>query len=146
MPLSWEIWLDVHISPIIAKWLEEYTGFTAKSAYTLSFYTLDDREIFQKAKEQGNVILISKDTDFPDLISRLGSPPKLINVKIGNCDNRTLWSTLKPNIKEAIYLLTESDIDIVELDWPKLHVTALIHQIPTSVSLRQPTRNDGKIA
>lgn len=116
MPLSWEIWLDVHISPIIAKWLEEYTGFTAKSAYTLSLYTLDDREIFQKTKEQGNVILISKDTDFPDLISRLGSPPKLINVKIGNCDNRTLWSTLKPNIKEAIYLLMESDIDIVELD------------------------------
>ena len=116
MPHNWEIWLDVHISPIIAKWMEEYTGFTVKSAYALSLYTMDDKEIYLKAKDQGNVILVSKDTDFSDLISRLGSPPKLINIKIGNCDNRTLWGQLKPNINEAIHFLTSSEIDIVELD------------------------------
>jgi predicted nuclease of predicted toxin-antitoxin system len=116
MQLEWEIWLDTHISPAIAKWMKEYTGFQVKSAYILELYTLPDVEIYNKAKEYGNVILISKDTDFHELISRLGSPPKLINIKIGNCDNRMLWEFIKPHIKKAITLLTSDDIDIIELD------------------------------
>lgn len=116
MPHEWEIWLDTHISPAIAKWMKEYTGFQTKSAYILDFYSLPDIEIYNRAKEYTNVILISKDTDFPELISRLGAPPKLINIKIGNCDNRTMWELIKPRIKEAIDLLISTDIDIIELD------------------------------
>lgn len=113
---EWEIWLDTNISPAIAKWIKEYTGFQVKSAYTLEFYTLPDIEIYNKAKAYGYVILISKDADFPELISRLGAPPKLINIKIGNCDNRSLWELIKPHIKEAVNLLATSDIAIIELD------------------------------
>ena len=116
MPPEWEIWLDTHISPAIAKWMAEHTGLTVKSSYILTFNELDDVVIYQKAKEYGKVILISKDTDFAELISRLGSPPKLINLKIGNCDNKTLWELIKPSIKEAIEVLTGSDIAIVELE------------------------------
>lgn len=76
---------------------------------------MDDITIYQKAKEQGKVIIISKDTDFPELITRLGAPPKLINLKIGNCGNRTLWDYIKPGIKQAVTVLTSSDTDIVEL-------------------------------
>lgn len=111
-----EIWLDIHISPIIAKWLKEDTGLQVKSGYILGFHSLPDTEIYKRAKEHGNVILLSKDADFPELISRLGSPPKLINIKIGNCDNRELWAFIQPNIKKVIELLTTTDIDIVELD------------------------------
>ena len=68
------------------------------------------------AKGQGNVILISKDSDFAELISRLGSPPKLIALKIGNCDNRSLFNFLKQHVKEAITILTTSEIEIVELE------------------------------
>lgn len=88
MQHDWEIWLDVNLSPAIAKWMKEFTGLNIKSSYILLFQTLSNLEIYQRAKEIGNVILISKDTDFPELISRLGSPPKLINLKTGNCDNR----------------------------------------------------------
>jgi len=116
MQLDWEIWLDTNLSPIIAKWIKEYTGFEVKSSYTLSLHYLTDIEIYKRAKEQGNVILISKDADFPELISRLGAPPKLINLKIGNCDNRVLWEWIKPHINEAITVLSTSDIDIVDLE------------------------------
>ena len=116
MPLEWEIWLDTHISPAIAKWMAEYTGFTVKSAYILSLHELDDLVIYQKAKDYGKVIFLSKDSDFGELISRLGAPPKLINLKIGNCDNRTLWELIKPSIMEAVRLLAGTDIDIVELE------------------------------
>jgi len=94
----------------------DYTGFTVKSAYILSLHELDDLVIYQKAKDHGKVILLSKDSDFSELISRLGAPPKLINLKIGNCDNRTLWELIKPSIMEAVRLLADTDIDIVELE------------------------------
>jgi len=115
MPPDWELWLDTQISPAIAKWMAEYTGFIVKSSYSLSLHYLSDMDIYNQGKKSGNVILISKDADFAELISRLGSPPKLINLKIGNCDNRTLWTFIKPHILNAVNLLTSSDVDIVEL-------------------------------
>ncbi|GEP94430.1 DUF5615 family PIN-like protein [Chitinophaga cymbidii] len=116
MQPEWEIWIDVNISPAIAKWIRDETGIQTKSAYTLELYTLPDIEIYRKAKEYGNVILISKDADFPELISKQGAPPKLINIKIGNCNNQTLWELLKPHINKAINLLITDNIDIVEID------------------------------
>ena len=79
---DWEIWLDNHISPIIAKWLQEKTSFTVKSSYKLGFYTLSDREIYAKAKKSGDIILISKDSDLEEIISISGAPPKLISLKV----------------------------------------------------------------
>lgn len=116
MQSDWEIWLDANISPIIAKWMADHTGLAVKSAYILSLQSLSDQELYMKAKDSGNVIIISKDTDFPELISRQGSPPKLILLKIGNCSNKSLWNFLKQSIPEAISILTVSNIDIVELD------------------------------
>lgn len=72
-----EIWLDVNISPAIAKWMADYTGFNVKSSYSLGFQTMDDYSIYKKAKEKEFIILVSKDTDFPGMITRLGAPPKL---------------------------------------------------------------------
>lgn len=115
MPLDVEIWLDTNISPIIAKWMGDYLNITVKSSYTLDFNYLDDLAIYHRAKDYGNVILISKDADFPELISRLGAPPKLINLKIGNCNNQLLWDRIKPKIEEALQILSSEEIDIVEL-------------------------------
>jgi predicted nuclease of predicted toxin-antitoxin system len=116
MQPDWEIWLDTNLSPVIAKWMTEYTGFSVKSSYSLELRQKTDLEIYQMARIQGKVVIISKDADFPELISRLGSPPKLINLKIGNCDNRKLWGFLQPQIKSAIDLLITSEVDIIEIE------------------------------
>lgn len=113
---EWEIWLDTHISPIIAKWMKEYTGYEVKSSYSLSLHEMTDIDIYQKARAQDKVILISKDADFPELISRLGAPPKLINIKIGNCDNRAMWDFLKSSIHQALAMPATDEIDIVDLE------------------------------
>ncbi len=110
-----EIWVDTNISPIIAKWMGEYLRIKVKSSYTLDFHRMDDLKIYYLAKDHGNVVLVSKDADFPELISRLGSPPKLINLKIGNCSNQLLWNRIKPNIDQALKMLANDEIDIVEL-------------------------------
>lgn len=115
-PEHWELWLDTQLSPIIAKWIAERTGYITKSSYSLNLNGLTDSTIYHMARAKGNVILVSKDADFPELISRLGSPPKLIVIKKGNCDNRALWDFIKPNISQSIRLLISSDVDIVELE------------------------------
>jgi predicted nuclease of predicted toxin-antitoxin system len=106
MPHNFEIWLDNHISPIIAKWIMDETGYIVKSSYTLKLDGLSDLEIYEKAKSSGNVIIISKDTDLDQIISLKGSPPKLLLIKIGNCDNRIVFSFIMDNLKKAIDLLT----------------------------------------
>ena len=112
-----EIWLDNHISPIIAKWLIEETGYVVKSSYTLKLYGLGDIEIYNKAKANGNVVIISKDTDLDQIISLKGGPPKLVLLKIGNCDNRILFTFLKNNLENAIKLLTAfKNKNIIELN------------------------------
>jgi predicted nuclease of predicted toxin-antitoxin system len=113
---DWEIWLDVNISPIIAKWISEQTIFTAKSTFTLNHQTLNDLEIYERARKNGNIILISKDTDFPELITKLGSPPKLIYLNIGNCNNIALWNTIHPILEKAVDQLVNSEVDIIELN------------------------------
>lgn len=113
---DWEIWLDTNISPIIAKWMMDHTGMTVKSSYSLAFKETQDIDIYNAAKAYGNIILVSKDSDFSELISRLGAPPKLVNIKFGNSDNKRLWSILQPKIIEVINLLTQTDLQIVDFE------------------------------
>lgn len=115
-PDAWEIWLDVQISPIIAKWMAENTGLNVKSSFILGFKSMTDYAIYQQAKAHGNVILVSKDADFIEIVNRLGSPPKLISIKIGNCDNRTMWQFLQKHINTAIQMLLLADANIVEIE------------------------------
>jgi predicted nuclease of predicted toxin-antitoxin system len=98
MQLDWEIWLDAQLSPIIAKWLKDKTGWNIKSAFVLKLFSLNDYQIYEKAKSHGNIILLSKDSDLIDIILQKGSPPKLINIKIDNCDNRILFNLLAPKL------------------------------------------------
>lgn len=115
MQPDWEIWLDTNISQALAKWIAEYINLSVKSSYSLNLHHKKDLDIYKLANAAGNVILISKDSDFSELISRLGSPPKLINIKFGNCSNSHFWDKIKPKIKEVINLLIEADVNIVEI-------------------------------
>jgi predicted nuclease of predicted toxin-antitoxin system len=80
MLTDWEIWLD-NIAPIVGKWLKDEFNLPVKSAFVLQMKTLSDLEIYNKAKQSGNVIIISKDSDMVELITLFGSSPKLINIK-----------------------------------------------------------------
>ncbi len=116
MQPDWEIWLDNHISPIIAKWLKDDLGLIVKSSYTLQLEKLKDLEIYRKAKDYGNVIIVSKDSDLNEIVSLHGSPPKLIILKVGNCDNKILFILLKNNLEKAIRLLFDFNQDIIEIN------------------------------
>ncbi len=112
---DWEIWLDNHISPIIAKWLKDKTGLEVKSSYVLQLSNLTDQEIYLKAKKAGKIIFISKNSDLDEIISKSGSPPKLISLKVPNCDNKILFSILEQNLERAMRILFDFNKDIIEI-------------------------------
>ncbi|BAY23260.1 hypothetical protein NIES2100_30240 [Calothrix sp. NIES-2100] len=77
------IWVDAHLSPAIATWITNTLGVTAVALRDIGLRDAEDLEIFETAKSQG-VILMTKDSDFVDLVTRLGSPPQIIWLTCGN--------------------------------------------------------------
>jgi predicted nuclease of predicted toxin-antitoxin system len=71
-------------------------------------------EIFQAAATQKDIVIISKDSDFVDLISRLGAPPQLLWITCGNVSNRRLHELLTATWSEIMRLLQEGEA-IVEV-------------------------------
>jgi predicted nuclease of predicted toxin-antitoxin system len=115
MQPEWIFWLDNYFSPIIAKWINERTPYSCKSSYSLELKNLTDLQVYQKARMEGDVILISKDSDLPQLILLYGSPPKLINIRRGNCSNKTMFSLLEKNIEHCYKMLVDFNHDIIEI-------------------------------
>ncbi len=77
------IWIDAHLSPAIATWITNTFGMTALALRDLGLRDAEDTEIFEAAKAQG-VIFMTKDSDFVDLVDRLGEPPQIIWLTCGN--------------------------------------------------------------
>lgn len=115
MQPDWEIWLDNQFSPIIAKWIYEQTGVICKSAYILNLRTNSDFAIYEIAKAAGKIIIISKDSDIPQIIISKGAPPKLIYVRRGNCHNKIMFQLILDHLDYCLKMLLEFDYDIVEI-------------------------------
>jgi len=107
------IWIDAHISPGIAAWLNETFDHEAQSLRGLGLRDADDLTIFMKAKES-DVIFVTKDSDFVDLIETRGSPPKVILLKTGNTTNRRLREIFASHLNEAISRFEDGET-IVEI-------------------------------
>jgi predicted nuclease of predicted toxin-antitoxin system len=65
-------------------------------------------EIFEAAKAQ-EIIFITKDSDFVDLIERLGAPPKIIWLTCGNTSNVKLREILSATLLKALELLNAGE-------------------------------------
>jgi predicted nuclease of predicted toxin-antitoxin system len=98
------IWIDAHFSPAIATWITDTFGVTALALRDLGLRDAEDPEIFEAAKAQG-VIFMTKDSDFVDLVDRLGAPPQIIWLTCGNTSNEILRSVLP----EALELLRSGE-------------------------------------
>jgi predicted nuclease of predicted toxin-antitoxin system len=83
------IWIDAHLSPAIATWITSEFDVTAVALRDLGLRDAEDPEIFEVAKSQG-VIFMTKDSDFVDLVDRLGTPPQIIWLTCGNTSNAQL--------------------------------------------------------
>lgn len=104
-----EIWIDAQLSPALAAWINRtYEDMTAQSVRAVGLRDASDREIFEAARDAG-VIMMSKDSDFLNLLDRYGPPPKVIWVTCGNTSNKRMRKILKKTLSTAVRMLNGDD-------------------------------------
>jgi predicted nuclease of predicted toxin-antitoxin system len=109
-----KFWVDAQLPPQLAAWLAAEFQVEASSLRDLGLRDAADLEIFQQAAMQPGIVLISKDSDFVDMVSRFGPPPQLLWVTCGNVTNRRLQTVFGSAGRAAINLLAEGQA-IVEI-------------------------------
>lgn len=109
-----KIWIDAQLPPSLAEWITNNFDVTALSLKKLSLRDAKDIEIFEAAKF-ADAIIMTKDSDFIDLVCRLGTPPKIIWITCGNVTNRNLRQLLTATLSEALLKLEQGE-SMVEIN------------------------------
>jgi predicted nuclease of predicted toxin-antitoxin system len=107
------MWLDAQLSPRVAHWIREVLGHDAEALRDVGLRDAEDQEIFDRGK-QGDVIILTKDKDFVDLVGRLGSPPAVIWLRCGNTSEARLKQILTDHLDVALEFIGSGD-DLVEI-------------------------------
>ncbi len=108
-----KFWVDAQLPPMLAPWLSQEYGVEALSLRDIHLRDAADMAIFQAAR-QAKAVVISKDNDFVELVSRHGVPPQLLWVTCGNVSNRRLQAVFAKTFPDALALL-EAGQAIVEV-------------------------------
>ncbi len=89
---------------------------TAHAVRDLGLRDATDRAIYDAARA-ANVVVITKDRDFPDLLTRLGPPPHVIWVTCGNTSNARMRQIFEALFPQALLLLQGGDplVEITDL-------------------------------
>ena len=106
-------WLDANCRPEMAIWVAQHFGIETIAIRDAGLRSAKDREIFIAAK-QADVVLITKDSDFAELIQRFGAPPKVIWLRCGNTSNERLKQIFQHKLAETIALI-EGGAALVEI-------------------------------
>lgn len=101
-------WIDAQLPPNLAKWLSQEFGVEAYALRDLGLRDASDIEIFQAAKQIGAAIF-TKDSDFVDLVYRLGAPPQILWLTCGNVTNHHLVKVIGATFADALKLLNEME-------------------------------------
>ena len=109
-----KLWLDAQISPLLAGWLKSELKIDAVPIRDISLRDASDVKIFEEARKSDAVVL-TKDSDFSDLVRQKGAPPRVIWLRTGNSSNSNLQKILATTLPTAMKLI-ESGEDIVEIN------------------------------
>ncbi len=99
--------------PQLANWLSDTFKVEAYALRDLNLRDAEDADIFEKARQDG-IVIISKDSDFVEMILRLGKPPQLLWITCGNVTNRRLQDLLSKVFVKAQKLLISGE-EVVEI-------------------------------
>jgi len=108
-----KIWIDAQPPPALANWLTATFNLEAVALRDLSLRDGQDIEIFEAARVE-NVVIMTKDSDFIDLVCRLGTPPQILWLTCGNVTNRNLRQLLTATLPTALEELLQGEM-IVEI-------------------------------
>jgi predicted nuclease of predicted toxin-antitoxin system len=90
--------------PAIASWIPQNFPVDAVALRDIGLRDAEDEEIFVAARSAGAVVM-TKGSDFLDLLERHGAPPQVLWLTCGNTSNAHLKEVLSATLSEAIVLL-----------------------------------------
>jgi predicted nuclease of predicted toxin-antitoxin system len=102
------IWLDAHLSPRVARWIQDSLGHDAQALRDIGLRDAEDEAIFEQARKE-SVVILTKDKDFVDLAGRLGSPPAVIWLRCGNTSEAALKQILADHLDEALGFIASGE-------------------------------------
>lgn len=108
-----KIWIDAQLPPTLASWISSNFDVEAVALREINLRDAKDIEIFEAART-ANVVIMTKDSDFVDLVCRLGIPPQILWLTCGNVTNRNLRQLLTLTLPAAIEQLQQGEM-IVEI-------------------------------
>lgn len=108
-----KFWVDAQLPPMLAQWLSTAYGVSAQSLRDLGLRDASDIAIFQAARD-AEAVIVSKDSDFVELVSRHGTPPQLLWVTCGNVTNQRLHEVFGKTFPDAMESLASGQA-IVEI-------------------------------
>ena len=97
-------WIDAQLSPALAVWIADVFEIEAKPLRELGLRDASDVEIFEAARN-ANAVVVTKDSDFLELLDRFGPPPQILWVTCGNTSNAKIKEILLKATPETIQLL-----------------------------------------
>ena len=98
-----KIWVDAQLPPTLAVWLQETFPVEAFSLRYLGLRDALDFEIFEAAQREGKgLVIMTKDSDFVDLVCRLDQLPQVLWLTCGNVTNRNLRRLLSDTFEQAL--------------------------------------------
>lgn len=107
------LWLDAQLPPSVAAWITATFGIEACAVRDLGLRDAKDSAIFQAARIAG-VVVMTKDSDFVEMLQRLGPPPKVLWLTCGNTSNARLREILSRRLPAAVVRL-ESEENSIEI-------------------------------
>ncbi len=105
--------LDAQLPRALSVWLREVHKVDAVTIFETGLARATDEEIFRAWSSPGDVIA-TKDEDFVDLVTRLGSPPQVLWIRLGNCTNHALRASLASALPRAFAYLRAGE-PVVEI-------------------------------
>ena len=104
---------DQNISHKILKMLPE--GFSGSThVKNEGLRSSSDREIWEFAKKHGYTI-VTQDSDFNELNSLLGFPPKIVWIRTGNVSTQTLITLLTDSFQDIKKFLADNNFGCFEI-------------------------------
>lgn len=83
------LWLDNQLPPALAAWMRARLAIECLAVRDLNLQRASDAEIFAAARG-AQVVVMTKDADFAELLEQHGSPPQVVLVTCGNTSNARL--------------------------------------------------------
>jgi len=112
-----KLWIDAQMSPALARWITaHFEDLEAIAVRELGLRDAEDAEIFEAAR-QAKAVVVSKDSDFVDLVNRFGSPPQVLWIRCGNTSNVQMRAILSRTLAAAVDLLHRGE-PLVEISGP----------------------------